>query len=176
VRGTVDDRTLLPRGILWHLRGSNSVTSVFGVELLGRYRNQDIVDRLERVLAGAGRDRPSARPIRSLRRQKRLTPDEVRELVALRVLGAEINELAEQFSIDRNTVMAHLVREGVPGRRWPGRTLNDEQLEGAGRRYESGLRLELVAERFNVRRHYLSDALRTAGFTIRRPGKQKRQS
>jgi hypothetical protein len=72
--------------------------------------------------------------------------------------------------------MTHLKREGVAGRRWPGRILNDEQLEEAGRLYESGLRSELVAEQFDVDRRYLRKALRDAGFTIRRGGQQKRQS
>jgi hypothetical protein len=171
-------RELCPRRHVRTVRERTSfdVETMPVVELLGRYRNQDIVDRLERILAGAGRDRPSARPVRSLRRQKRLNSDEVRELVAARVSGAEISELAGRFGIDRNTVMTHLKREGVPGRRWPGRTLSDEQLEEAGRLYESGLRLDLVADRFNVRRHYLRDALAQAGFTIRRAGQQRRQS
>ena len=130
--------------------------------------------RLERILAGAGRSEPSDRTVRSLHHQKRLTEQEVRELAEARVSGAEINELAERFGIARNTVMKHLEREGVPGRRRPGRKLNDVQLEEAGRLYESGLRLELVAEQFNVRRHYLRDALAERGFTIRRGGRQKR--
>ncbi len=55
--------------------------------------------------------------------------------------GAEINALAEQFGIDRNTVMAHLKRNDVAGHRWRGRTLNPEQLEEAGLLYETGINL-----------------------------------
>jgi hypothetical protein len=83
--------------------------------------------------------------------------------------------LAERFGIGRNTVMAHLEREGVPGRRWPGRALNPEQLEAAGQLYETGLNLIAVVEQFNVDRRYLRKALPAAGFMLRRPGQQKRR-
>jgi len=150
--------------------------SVASVGLLGRYRNQETLARLERVLAGAGRDGPSARTVRSQRRLQRLNMEEVRELVKARVSGAEIDDLAERFGIGRTTVIEHLKREGVPGRRWPGRTLNAAQLEEAGRLYETGLNLIAVAERFGVDRRYLRKALPVAGFTIRKAGQQKRQS
>jgi hypothetical protein len=148
-----------------------------GVELLGSYSNPEIVSRLERILAGQGRDRPSSRPVRSPRRQQRkLTQNEVQALVQARTEGSEIDALAEQFGIGRNTVMAHLERQGVPGRRWPGRTLTPEQLEQAGQLYASGLNLIAVGEQFSVDRRYLSKALRAAGFTIRSRGQQKRST
>jgi predicted DNA-binding protein (UPF0251 family) len=159
------------------VRHSPQCRSVLRVGLLGHYSNPDIVSRLQRILAGAGRDRPSGRTVRSPRRaQRKLETKEIEALVSLRQEGWEINAIADHFGIGRNTVMAHLEREGVPGRRWPGRTLNDAQLEEAGRLYESGLRLELVGERFGVDRRYLRRALPEAGFTIRRGGQQKRQS
>ncbi len=93
-----------------------------------------------------------------------------------RTEDAEIDDLAERFGIGRSTVMLHLQREGVPGRRWPGRTLSDEQLQEAGELYISGIDLIAVGEQFGVDRRYLSKALRAAGFTIRPAGQQKRQS
>jgi transposase len=97
-------------------------------------------------------------------------------LAALRRDGWEIDALAERFGIGRSTVMDHLKRAGVPRRRWQGRTLSPDQLEEAGRLYETGLNLIAVAEQFDVDRRYLRRALPEAGFTIRRAGQQKRQS
>jgi transposase len=153
-----------------------AVEGVRSVELLGSYSNQDNVSRLQRTLAGAGRDRPSARTVRSPRRiQRKLNPDEVSDLVVLRQNGWEIDGLAKRFGIGRSTVMDHLKRAGVPGRRWRGRTLSPKQMEEAGRLYETGLNLIAVAERFDVDRRYLRRALPEVGFTLRRAGQQKRQ-
>jgi hypothetical protein len=122
-----------------------------------------------------GRDRPSTRTVRSPRRiQRKLTPDEVSDLVELRRNGCEIDALAERFGVGRSTVMEQLKRAGVPGRRWQGRTLSPEQLEEAGRLYESGLNLIAVAEQFDVDRRYLRRALPSAGFAVRNAGQRKR--
>jgi transposase len=94
----------------------------------------------------------------------------------LRQDGWEIDALAERFGIGRNTVMDHLKRAGVPGRRWQGRTLNADQLEQAGQLYETGQNLIAVAEQFGVDRRYLRRGLPDAGFTLRRAGQQKRRS
>jgi hypothetical protein len=135
------------------------------------------MDKLQAILAGQGRDRPSTRTVRSPRRnQRKLDPEAVQALVSARTNGAEIDDLAERFGIGRNTVMAHLEREGVPGRRWPGRTLSPEQLEAAGQLYETGVNLIVVGEQFGVDRRYLRKALPAAGFRLRRAGQQKRQS
>jgi hypothetical protein len=103
-----------------------------------------------------------------------LHPDEIHALVSARIEGEEIDVLAEQFGIGRNTVMQHLEREGVPGRRWPGRTLTPEQLEVAGQLYETGVNLIAVGKQFDVDRRYLRKALPPAGFMLRKPGQQKR--
>src|SRR5204863_140666 len=105
---------------------------------------------------------------------RRLRQIEVDALVASRLAGDEIGALAERFRIDRNTVMSHLKRRGVPGRRWQGRTLTNEQLQAAGRLYTSGARLEIVGEHFGVDRRYLRRVLPELGFTIRSAGQQKR--
>jgi len=41
-------------------------------------------------------------------RQYRLTTAEAQELVAARVAGATINDLADRFQVHRTTVMSHL--------------------------------------------------------------------
>ena len=106
---------------------------------------------------------------------RRLSVDDVSELARLRLEGAEIKELATQFEISRSAVMANLERAGVPGRRWPGRTLSPDELKVAGELYESGLSFVTVGERLGVDRRYLRRALPEVGFTVRRAGQQKRQ-
>jgi DNA invertase Pin-like site-specific DNA recombinase len=147
------------------------------VGLLGRYRNQDTVARLERVLAGAGQDPVSSRTVRSpQRRLRKLSSDEVNELVQLRSDGTEINELAIKFGVNRDTVMRHLQNEGVPKQRWPGRTLTPECLQEAGQLYASGLSAIKVAQQFGVDRRYLRRVLPEAGFPLRAPGRRKASS
>jgi transposase-like protein len=145
------------------------------VELLSRYRNQGTVAELQRLVAGAGQDPVSDRTVRSQRRLRRLSVDEVRELVKARNQGAEINQLAEQFDINRDTVMRHMQQAGVPKQRWQGRTLSPERLEEAGQLYASGVSVIKVAEQFAVDRRYLRKVLPDAGFPFRSPGRQKAQ-
>ena len=159
-------------GPVAHQVGSNNGPSV---ELMGRYSKLDIATKLRALLAGSGCDDLPARTTRSVRRLRRLSKAEVSELVSSRQAGEQIDVLAERFGIGRNTVMAHLHRERVPGRRWHGHTLPDDQLAEAGRLYETGLNLIAVAQQFGVDRRYLRQALPGAGFTIRRGGQQKRQ-
>ena len=140
--------------------GSNSVPSV---ELMGRYSKLDIATKLRAILAGSGRDDLPARTTRSVRRLPRLTEPEVADLVSLRQSGEQIDVLAERFGIGRSTVLAHLQRRGVPGQRWRGRTLPDDQLAEAGRLYATGLNLIAVAQQFGVDRRYLRQALPDAG-------------
>ena len=111
-------------------------------------------------------------PVPVRRSQRRLGPDEVAALAEARQEGAEINELAERFGVHRATVIAHLERAGVAGRRRQGRTLSPEQVQEAGQLYVSGLSLIEVGERFDVDRRYLRRALPSAGFALRPPGRR----
>jgi len=106
---------------------------------------------------------------------RRLSKPEVEELIAARLAGEEIAALADRFQVARSTVIDHLNRYDVPGRRWPGRTLTAEQLQAAGQLYASGLRLELVGERFGVDRRYLRRVLPTLGIDIRPAGQQRQR-
>lgn len=115
---------------------------------------------------------PASDPVPVRRAQRRLGPDEAAALAQARQEGAEINDLAERFGVHRATVMAHLQRAGVPGRRRQGRTLSPELVQAAGRLYASGSSLIEVSERFDVDRRYLRRALPSAGFPLRPPGRQ----
>lgn len=116
-------------------------------------------------------DLPTYRPTKH---QRRLLPSEVEELIAARVAGAEINDLASRFGIHRATVINHLNQSNTPKRRRQGRTLTPDQLQRAGQAYASGLSLIEVGEQFDVDKRYLRRALPKAGFTIRPPGRSKK--
>lgn len=112
---------------------------------------------------------PSGSPRRRLRR---LPDEQVAQLAAERETGAEIKDLAERYRIDRSTVIAHLHRAGVPGRRRQGRSLSPDQVQAAGELYASGVNLLDVAAQFDVDRRYLRRVLPEAGFVLRPPGRQ----
>jgi transposase-like protein len=134
------------------------------VEVMGRYSNPDIVSRLNRILAGQGRDRPSHRPVRSLpQKRTRLTQEQVFELVAMHERGVPIDQLASVFGVHRTTVMTHLDRAGVEGRTG----LIDRHLDEARNFYESGSSLARVAEHFGVDAETVRQAFRKAGISLR---------
>ncbi len=103
---------------------------------------------------------------------RRLTEGQITALVADRAAGAEINDLAEKYGVDRTTVIGHLHRAGVSGQRRQGRTLDPGQMRAAGELYTSGVNLAEVGERFNVDRRYLRRVLPAAGFLMRAPGRR----
>lgn len=107
---------------------------------------------------------------------RRLTEAQISQLVADREAGTEIKDLASRYNIDRSTVINHLHRAGVPGRRRQGRSLSPDQLQAAGELYVSGLNLIEVGERFDVDRRYLRRVLPGAGFLLRSPGRQAASS
>ena len=131
---------------------------------MGRYSNPDIVTRISRILAGQGRDRPSRRPVPSLRqKQTRLTEQQVFELIAMHERGTSIDELAAGFDIHRTTVMTHLERAGAERRTG----LIQRHLDEARDLYESGSSLARVAEHFGVDAETVRRAFKNAGIALR---------
>ena len=62
----------------------NVVETTTAVEVMGRYSNPDNVARLHRILSGQGRDRPSHRPVPSVRQ----TTDPIDRFATFRAAGA----------------------------------------------------------------------------------------
>jgi hypothetical protein len=84
------------------------------VDLLGRYSNPDNVSRLNRILSGQGRDRPSHRPVPSVRQQQtRLTDSQQSELLDRYPAGEPASALAKEFGVHRATVFSSLPLVGV---------------------------------------------------------------
>ena len=135
---------------------------------MGRYSNPDIVSRLQRILAGHGRDRPSRRPVPSLRqKQHRLTEDDMRKLLASYQDGTAIAQIARDFAIHRTTVLDIVRRAGLKRRH----RLIDNELDEAETLYQSGLSLKQVGQHFGVSLDAVRDCFIRHGAPMRpRPG------
>jgi DNA-binding transcriptional ArsR family regulator len=103
-------------------------------ELLGRYSNWTSWANRTRSIERTGANRPETSP-RTRGTARRLSDDEVTELVARYHAGATIYDLAERFKIHRTTVSQHLHRRGVTMR---GLSLDESQVDHATWLYERG--------------------------------------
>jgi hypothetical protein len=103
---------------------------------------------------------------------RKLTRDELCELVAGYKAGATVYELAEQFKIHRVTVSDHLHRQGTCLR---GGGLSDEHIVQAADLYRSGWSIAKLGPRFNVDPTTVWRALRANGVEMRKPYERARQ-
>ena len=131
------------------------------MELMGRYSNPDIVSRLRRVLSGQGRDRPSARTVRSLRqKQTRLSGDQVGEVVERYQAGETANALAQVFGVHRTTIVRHVEATGALTRY---RILSERDVAEGRRLYAQGWSLARPGEHFGVATRTVLNAFQRAG-------------
>ena len=143
------------------------------VELVGAYSNlPDHVERLRALLDLPQAARPSRLERLPKQAQRRLHPDEVRQLVAAHVAGAGVKKLADRFAIHRQTVRQILQRHGV--HRVCG--IQPEDLTEAIRLYEDGWPLARLAARFDVSASTVTNTFRRVGVTIRRPRRRPADS
>jgi len=131
------------------------------VDLLGRYSNPDNVSRLNRILTGQGRDRPSHRSSKN-------RPDwPIRTSVLERYLAGETaNDLADAFDVNRATVFAILQRAGIKSRY---RVLTDD-VAAATAMYQAGQSLTRIAEHFGVADGTVPNRFRRLGIPTRARG------
>jgi transposase-like protein len=135
---------------------------------MGSYSNPSFVSRLRTILAGQDRDPVSDRSTETRQIQRRLSPEDVAELVAAHEEGASQQELAARFGIFRTTVAAHLKRHGLTSRRGG---LTAKQITEAIQLYNSGWSLAKIAAHFGVYPTSIYYRLRKIGVQIRpRPG------
>ena len=110
---------------------------------MGRYSNPDNVARLNRILSGQGRDRPSHRPVPSLpQKQTRLADSDRIEVLERYQAGETANALADAFDVNRATIFAILQRAGLKSRY---RILTDRDVASATAMYEAGQSLARIA-------------------------------
>ncbi|WP_186372369.1 helix-turn-helix domain containing protein [Arthrobacter woluwensis] len=100
----------------------------------------------------------------SLRAQRRLTANQLEQLIAYYRAGSTVYELAEKFRCNRTTVSKKLKDAGITLRRTPP---TDMQINEMVRLYESGLSLERVGERVNFTAHTVLKYLRARHVAIR---------
>jgi len=164
------------RHALWHATTDATSHStmetrgpaVMRVDLLGRYSNPDNVTRLDRILSGQGRDRPSHRPVPSLRqKQTRLTDSDQTDVLERYLAGETANVLADEFAVNRATVFAILQRAGMKSRY---RILTDDDIVSATAMYESGQSLASIAKHFDVSDGTVLNAFRRSGVPTRGRG------
>jgi len=144
----VPDSVAVPLSLSWKVRPARraGIRSVDPnrVELVGAYSNkvlqsQHLRDLRTRIDASQGIRR--ARRIRRQKAPRRLSHEEILELVRAYREGLTVYELATQFGIHRETVSGVLEGEGVPRR---GRPLTPAQIERAASLYENGWSLAQV--------------------------------
>lgn len=109
-------------------------------------------------------------PAKGSQPQRRLTPEQVDELVQAYRAGGTIKGLAVQFRIHHTTVMAHLDRRGVVRRR-RGQVLSQEQADDAVALYQAGWSLHAVAAKIGSDHRVVRESLVKAGVEIRRAGR-----
>jgi DNA-binding CsgD family transcriptional regulator len=91
---------------------------------------------------------------------------QILELVQQYVAGSSVPQLAEQFNINRTTVLNHLERRGVP-RRANLRKLTDEDIAEACRLYQEGRSTKQLGPQFGVDPETVRKALHKKGLRMR---------
>ena len=145
------------------------------VEVTGQQSNLSVKARLNRLhewithseqvvraLKGITDRPPGASSLR--RRQHRISPKQVHELIAAYKMGVPINELARQFVIHRSTVLDHVNRAGTK-RRYP--ALGRLEVEEASQLYRAGKSLREVGKHFGVHASTVGQYLVRAGIKLR---------
>jgi DNA invertase Pin-like site-specific DNA recombinase len=145
---------------------ARSVNARTIVELMGRYSNPNIVTRLRQVLAGQERDRPSRRPVPSLRqKQTRLTDSQRSDLVRRYQAGESSNALACEFGVDRRTATRIIRTTGADVR-----YRVDADVDVARELYESGLSLARVGEQLGISARTVLNRFQRDGVPTREVG------
>src|SRR4051794_38221271 len=103
------------------------------------------VRRLTVALPDLAGRRPQRKPARQRQAQRRLTVEQVEQLVADYQAGADMKQLASSWGLHRTTVAAQLRRAGVELRR---QGIPEDQLADAIRLYGEGWSLQRLAERY----------------------------
>jgi lambda repressor-like predicted transcriptional regulator len=141
---------------------------LYVVALRGRSSNQLIlVARLAKELPNLLRQRPQrSTPHEQRQTQRRLTAEQVIQLVREYEADDDMTVLANRWQLHRTTVAGHLRRAGVALRRQGIRT---EQMNEAIRLYGEGWSCQRLAERYGCSAETVRQALRQQTVQIRKP-------
>jgi uncharacterized protein (DUF433 family) len=98
--------------------------------------------------------------------QRRLTPEQVEQLVARYRAGDNMQELARNWRLHRTTIAEHLRRAGVPVRQ---RGIPHDRLDEAVLLYAEGWSCLRLAERYDCDNETVRQTLKRAGVMLRQP-------
>lgn len=140
--------------------------SVRMVEVLGRYSNHaDQQKRLRHLLQIEPEPPERSKPRTPKRVCKKLSPEDIRQLVEAYRSGQLVEQIANDLAIDQWTVQKHARRAALP-RRSP--RLGPRQLEEARDLYESGRSLKWLGTHFNVSPETVRAAFIRNGIRLRK--------
>lgn len=107
--------------------------------------------------------------VTEIKENRKLSPDEVAELVAAYQQGAAVTALSQRFGVHRQTVDQHLARAGVAKRSQvkmtPSRVARAKEL------YEQGWSARQIGVELDVCASTVSNKLKRAGVQMRDPHK-----
>jgi lambda repressor-like predicted transcriptional regulator len=127
--------------------------------------------RLAAALPALLRRRPHrAKPAKQRQTQRRLTPEQVEQLIAGYQGGDDMTVLATRWDLHRTTVAAHLTRAGVELRR---QGVPPERIDEASRLYGEGWSLQRLAERFHCDDKTVRQALQRPGVRLQAPWERR---
>jgi hypothetical protein len=133
----------------------------------GSSKQSSLFRRLAQELPALLRRRkPESKSAKQRQVQRRLTPEQVDQLVAEYQAGDDMKVLADRWRVHRTTVAGHLRRGRVTLRR---QGLPIERFDEAIRLYGEGLPLERLAKRFDSDDETVRQALKRAGVNFRAP-------
>ena len=134
----------------------------------GSSKHSALVRRLAASLPAllAGGRRVAVKAVRERQVQRRLTAEQVDQLLSEYRAGASMKDLADQWRLHRTTVAGHLRQAGVALRR---QGLSDAQLSEAVRLYGEGWSCQRLADRYNCDDETVRTYLRRAGVRMRWP-------
>ncbi len=146
------------------------------VRLIGTLSNtprplERLIAKLGEQPAGAQRTKlvhkvtSAKRERRSYKPNRKLSPEEIQNLVAQYEAGSSIADLARLFGMHTQTVDAHLKRQGVE-KHWAFR-LSSEQVDKAVELYANGWSTIEIAKEFNITTNTANRSLIRAGVTLR---------
>ncbi len=132
----------------------------------GSSKQSALVRRLAAALPLLLKRRARVKSVRQRQVQRRLTAEQVEQLVCAYQAGASMKELAARWRLHRTTVASQLRLAGVALRR---QGIPAEQLGEAVRLYVEGWSCQRLAERYRCDDETVRQALKRAGVTLRRP-------
>ena len=136
------------------------------MDLVGRYSNPPHIPGDLRKLTEMTPDGTltQATGVAPKQRQHRLRPQELEQLTADYRSGVAVNDLATQYDLNRDTVIEHMRRQGVP-RRYP--RLGETEVREAISLYYSGESLAKIGKQMDVDAGTVGRALHKTGVVLR---------